>query len=273
MYPDGLIKINGNEYLTLYGVCIIIGVICCIMVLKFLGKKMNVNSKFIDNVETLAYLAIFMGLISGVVFQGFYNFLDGDGFSLSGGITFIGGLIGGVVTFVGVYLIFRKKFPGRISDILPIAPACIVVAHGFGRIGCFFAGCCGGIKTDSWLGIQFPGYSYKIYPTQLFEAIFLFILFAIFFILVWKKKFKYAFPIYLFSYGIWRFLIEFIRGDDRGAFVKGVTPSQFWSIVMVVLAVPLFFFLKYLYKERDKELLVLSQSEDNKAEAVEEAAN
>lgn len=270
MYPDGLIKINGEEYVTLYGLCIIVGIICCIFTLRFLGKKMNVNNKFIDSVETLAYFAIFIGLISATLFQGLYNFIDGKGFSLNGGLTFIGGLIGGVVSFIGAYLIFRKKFTGRISDILPIAPACIVVAHGFGRIGCFFAGCCGGIKTDSWLGIQFPGDSFKTYPTQLFEAIFLFILFVVFFILVWKKKFRYSFPVYLLSYGVWRFLIEFIRGDYRGALIKGISPSQLWSIVMVVLAVPLYFFLKYLYKCRDKELLEIKEKEqEENAETLE----
>jgi len=254
MYSDGLIKINGKSYVTLYGLCIAIGIVACIFVLRFLGKKLKLDKKFIDAVETTAYAAILIGFLSAAVFQGFYNWLDGEEFSLTGGITFLGGLIGGVVTFLVIYVIFRKKLTGRVTDILPIAPACITVAHAFGRLGCFFAGCCGGIRTDSWLGIQFPGYSYKVYPTQLFEAIFLFILTALLFILVYKKNFKYTFVIYLAGYGLWRFLLEFIRGDDRGEFIGNISPSQFWSLLMILLSVPVFFLIKYLTTKREKEL-------------------
>lgn len=261
MFPDGLIEINGKSYITLYGICIAIGIVACIVVLRFLGKKLNVDRKFIDAVETTAYAAILVGFLSAAVFQGFYNWRDGGKFTLTGGITFLGGLIGGVVTFLGIYFITRNKLTGRVTDILPIAPACITIAHAFGRLGCFFAGCCGGIQTDSWLGIKFPGDFYKVYPTQLFEAIFLFILFAVIFILVYKKNFKYTFVIYLASYGVWRFLLEYIRGDDRGQFIGNISPSQFWSLLMVVLAIPMFFLLKYLNKERAKELQLEREKE------------
>ncbi len=255
MYPDGLIEINGKSYITLYGVCIAIGIVLCIMTLRFLGKKTKVDHKFLDIVETIAYAAILIGFFVAAVFQGFYNWLDGGKFTLTGGITFLGGLIGGVGTFLIIYVIVRKKATGRITDILPIAPACILIAHALGRIGCFFAGCCGGIKTDSWLGIQFPGDLYKVYPTQLFEAIFLLVLFGIIFYLVYKKNFKYTFVIYLASYGVWRFLLEFIRGDDRGQFIGNISPSQFWSLLMVILSIPMFFLLKYLNNLRAKELI------------------
>ena len=184
-------------------------------------------------------------------FKVFINWIDGDGFSLTGGITFIGGLIGGVVTFIAIFFIVKNKLTGKFVEVLYVAPACILVAHGFGRIGCFFAGCCGGIRTDSWLGIKFPYYSYKIYPTQLFEAIFLLTLFAVLFVLIWKKKFKYSFTVYLGLYGIWRFLIEYIRGDDRGSFVGNISPSQFWALVMIALSVPLYFLVKYLTKQKE----------------------
>lgn len=256
MYPDTLI---GN-YVTLYGICIAVGVVCCIFVLRYLGKKCNVNKKFLDFVETLAYIVILIGFFTAALFQAVYNYIDNPsgGFHLfSGGITFIGGLIGGAGSFILIYNLRKKHLTGRIVDILPIAPVCITIAHAFGRVGCFFAGCCGGKvaePTDAlyFLAMKFPtttGYVLK-YPIQLFEAIFLFILFAVLFILVLKKGFKHGFSVYLLAYGIWRFFIEYARGDDRGSFIPGISPSQFWSIIMVLIAVPVYFLIEYLFKTR-----------------------
>ena len=70
--------------------------------------------------------------------------------------------------------------------------------------------------------------------------------------LILKKKFVYNFCIYLPVYGIWRFFIEYVRGDERGEFIPGLTPSQFWSIIMVLGTVPVYFLLKYLITNRHK---------------------
>ena len=142
MYPKRLIA---GEYVTLYGICIAIGVLLCIYCLRYFGKKTNVDRKFLDFVELLGYCAIALGFLSAWLFQTFYHFIEtGTWDWKQTGITFIGGLIGGVGTFLLVYFFMRKKLTGKIVDILPIAPICITVAHAFGRIGCFFAGCCGG---------------------------------------------------------------------------------------------------------------------------------
>lgn len=254
MYPNPLI---GN-YVTLYGICIAIGIVACILVLRWLGKVTNVNKKFLDFVETLGYIVILLGFLSAKIFQSVYDWIETGTFDfMHSGITFIGGLIGGAASFIIIYTLMRKKLTGKIVDILPIAPCCIVIAHAFGRIGCFFAGCCGGRAADPsdtfyFLAMRFPNQG-LVYPTQLFEAIFLFILFGILLLLVLKKNFKYGFSIYLFAYGVWRFLIEFLRDDDRGAFIPGLTPSQFWSIIMIIGAVPVYFLIRYLLKTRNND--------------------
>jgi phosphatidylglycerol:prolipoprotein diacylglycerol transferase len=78
------------------------------------------------------------------------------------------------VSFILIYQFWVKKFypNNSLLDLLPIAPPCITVAHGFGRIGCFLAGCCYGKVTDSIFGVTFPGMTHAVYPTQLFEALF-----------------------------------------------------------------------------------------------------
>lgn len=247
-------------YVNLYGISIAVGILICIFVLRFLGKKQKVDSKFLDFVETLGYAVILIGFFSAALFQAVYDYIEKGTFDLFGsGLTFIGGLIGGAGSFILIYYFMRKKLTGKIVDILPIAPACIAIAHAFGRLGCFFAGCCGGRLAQEgdlfyFLAVNFPSTAQQPglrYPTQLFECVFLLILFAVIFILVYKKSFKYGFVIYLASYGVWRFFIEILRGDDRGSFVPGLTPSQFWSIIMVVGAVPVYFLIKYLLRERN----------------------
>ena len=61
--------------------------------------------------------------------------------------------------------------------------------------------------------------------------------------------------VYLIGYGIWRFFIEFIRGDvvERGKFVPGLTPSQFWSILMVIGGVAFFFLYSYFDKKIEEK--------------------
>ena len=97
------------------------------------------------------------------------------------------------------------------------------------------------------------GWGYYV-PTQLYEALFLFLLFTVLTLLLYKKDFEYSLPVYLASYGIWRFIIEFARADDRGAFIGSLTPSQTLSLVLVALSVPAYFILKhFLAKKRAYE--------------------
>ena len=256
MYPDTLFTLFGKDVVTLYGICIAIGVLCCVLVL-FKFAKGRVEDSFIDFLFYNGIVAIGLGFIVACLFQAVYAYIENPeaGFDLfNSGMTFIGGLIGGVVSFLAGYFIFRPFLKNRLVDIISLLPCCIVIAHAFGRIGCFFAGCCYGKPTDSFLGVQFPYPMYKVHPTQLYEAAFLFALFAVMLILYIRKGFKHNLSLYLLTYGIFRFLIEFVRGDERGSFVAGISPSQFWSILMIVASVGVYFLLEFAYKLRAKEL-------------------
>ena len=184
--------------------------------------------------EILTVVSIMFGLVFANVFQNIYDLIqDSKNFHWSWNFTFYGGFIGGLVTFLLIYFIFvRRKYGPCLNEALHIAPTAITVGHAFGRIGCFMNGCCYGKHTDSWLGMQFTTTPDKVYPTNLYEAIFLFILSGLLFLLAMKKLGKWCFPIYMMSYGVWRFLIEYLRGDYRGSFIPGLTPSQFWSIIL-----------------------------------------
>ena len=266
MYPY---KIFNLFYL--YGLMIAIGLLAAFIVLFYWGKKKKIEEKFVDFIFYNGIASIIVGFGAAALFQATYNYIENPeaGFQLGGGITFMGGLVGGVVCFLGVYFIFRKRFKTKLVDTLSMFPCAILIGHAFGRIGCFFAGCCYGKETDCFLGVQFPGFSAPVHPTQLYEAAFLFLMFGICFYLLMKKDFKHNLSLYLVSYGTFRFLIEYVRADHRGEFVAGISPSQFWGIIMVVAGVALYFALWYLEKRKKGKQTVETNETNETVEMVE----
>ncbi len=239
-----------------YGVMIAVGVMLAITVLFLYGPKINLDSKFLDFLFYNTVASVMVGMGSANLFQSVYNYIENPeaGFRFGSGMTFIGGLIGGALCFLCVYFILRKRLTRRLVDMLSLAPCAITIAHGCGRIGCFFAGCCYGKPTDSFLGVKFPRLAVKVHPTQLYEAFFLFALCAVLSFLLLKKKFRHNLSLYLIAYGIFRFFLEFLRNDHRGELVAGLSPSQFWSVLMVVLGIVLIPTLNHFYRLRDAEL-------------------
>ena len=227
-----------------YSLMLFLGVIACFTLFWFYSKKYNINKTFTYDIFILACISIAIGIVFAVLFQLLFDAIKG---AIRGtAMTFYGGLIGGVIAFIVGYNLFIKKEhkdANFMLDIMPIAPACITMAHAFGRVGCFFAGCCYGIETTSPLGVTFPYMSHAVYPTQLFEAIFLFVLSTILYVIAIKKRSIYCFSIYLFFYGIFRFCLEFLRGDNRGAHLISLSPSQWFSIVAITISIVLFILL------------------------------
>ena len=257
----------------MYGFMVAVGVAAALFVLYFFGSRKKVSENFLDFVFYNTLAAVLGGFGSAALFQALYDYIENPsaGFSFGGGITFIGGLIGGVIVFLVIYFILRPKLDGRLIQMISIIPCAITIGHAFGRVGCFFAGCCYGNPTDSFLGVVFPAYGcpdYPVHPTQLYEAAFLFILFGICAYLVMKKNFRYNMCVYLAAYGVFRFCLEFVRGDHRGKFLFGITPSQFWSIVMVLSSVGVYFLLKSAFAKADSESVTVADENTKEEDEV-----
>lgn len=247
MLPDPLFL---NVHM--YGVMIAVGLMCAFLVLYFYGKRRQMDEGFLDFLFYDGVGSILLGFGSAALFQAVYNYIENPskGFRFDGSLTFLGGLIGGATCFLVVYAISRRwRKSGSLSEIFALLPCCIAVAHAFGRVGCFFAGCCYGKPWDGIFAVKFPNLSCTVHPTQLYEATFLFLLFAVISWLFLKKGFVHNMSVYLISYGVWRFCLEFLRDDHRGELVEGITPSQFWSLLMVVLGVALIFVMRYAAKK------------------------
>lgn len=252
MYPN----LFGIEGLTMSLLVAIGFALASVLIFIYLKKKSEVKVDYIALLIVILVTAI-SGLIFAVCFENIYeaikNAVEGKEQSWTWSATWYGGLLGGVLAFLLMYyLYYRHKNDDVLDEILRITPAAICLGHGIGRLGCFFNGCCYGIETDAWYGVLFPGHTHKVIPTQLFEMAFLLILATILIVVAFKKKWNYSIIVYLYSYAIFRFLIEFIRGDERGE-LPGLSPSQYWCIVLVIIATALIFVLKkVLFKKENK---------------------
>lgn len=230
-----------------YTVMMLLGIIAALALFEvYFRKILKEPGSKVFYLEMGLILSIAIGILGAYLTQNLYDFIqDPSNYRWSWSLTFYGGLIFGVGTFVLLYFLWiRKHYPGSLEKIFWIFPSSVTLAHGFGRIGCFLAGCCYGLPTEEWYGIQFTTTSTKVIPTNLFEAIFLFVLCGVLLFLAIKFRSPYGISVYVIAYGIWRFLIEYARGDYRGSFIPGLTPSQFWSILLVLGGV-VYFLIRY----------------------------
>lgn len=158
---------------------------------------------------------------------------------LSGGMVFYGGLLGGLLAAAWAARYFHIDLPNHFDIFVPAIP----LFAGFGRMGCLMEGCCYGKETDSVFHVVFQQSLFApnnvpLIPTQLYEAIFDFVLFVV---LVYlgrdQERASHLLNVYLFSYASFRFLIEFFRGD----LIRGVwflSTSQWISVsILAFLAV------------------------------------
>ena len=237
-----------------YSIMMVIGVICLAFVYFYRLRKFGTDEKTIDRLTIITMLCGIFVYLGASFFDTLWHCIEihletGEPFKLDfneGGITFAGGIITGIIMFFVIFPLGMKYDKNRSINYMDQVVIGILIAHCFGRIGCFLAGCCYGKETDFFLGIYYSEAGCVVHPTQLYEAAFLLIAFFVFFFFL-KKHHTES---YLISYGIFRILIELLRGDDRGASPFGfLTPSQFMSLVMITGGIIVFFLRKRVLKK------------------------
>ena len=233
--------------LDLYTIALCLGIVVCFLTFSALADRRRIPVR----VQKLAIISGIFGIALGygaaVLTQALYNIKSLGRFEItnSTGATFYGGLLGGAAVFLTIYFIVGRFYVKENAhakcffDLATCITPAIAVAHGFGRIGCLCAGCCHGKVTDAWYGIFMlgdAGYAHYV-PVQLFEAVFLLALFAFLAVRAYRG-YGYGLPLYMSVYGVWRFFIEYIRGDYRGSsLIDFLTPSQLIAAVLVLVGV------------------------------------
>ena len=113
---------------------------------------------------------------------------------------------------------------------------------GIGRIGCYLAGCCGGIPRLLENGRIF------ILPVQLIESGFDFLIFAVILLLERKHIFdNFRLPVYFMLYAPVRFILEFYRKTEKNIF--GFSFAQIYSVVIFAVGAA---FLLYQIRKTKK---------------------
>lgn len=247
MYPNEILLGMG-----MYELLIALGFFCALLYFRIFADRFRFSAKLQNLVILCALASLIGGYGFAVLFQAVYNGLETGVYEVANntGATFYGGLIGGTGIFIAIYFLagrfVLKQGEARENFALlsEIAAGSIAVAHGMGRLGCLFAGCCHGAKTDAWYGIYHHYLKTKVIPVQLYEAVFLFAICAF---LTWRliKGRRSNLAVYLTTYAIWRFLAEYLRADDRGASVVAfLSPSQFTAVVLFLVGVLLLILAK-----------------------------
>lgn len=232
-----------------YALCIVLGTFIAAYYTKR-AAKLECNITISNN---FVYLLFIAGYIGGKVFL----YLENPIFyisnpheilnTFSSGFVFYGSFI--FIILTAIWYFKKNKLPILpILDIVAIATALIQI---IGRLGCFFAGCCYGLPTDSSLGIVFPSsFDKTVHPTQLYES---FMMCLIFLFLLYYKKHKQfngqLFLFYLGFYAIGRFILENFRGDNRGQILGGLL-SHSQSIALVLLTLSI-----VIYSKLNKQLI------------------
>lgn len=181
-----------------------------------------------------------------------------------GGLAFYGGLL--LCIPVGIWYIIRNKTRLNLWTMADLAGFGISLGLVFGRIGCWFAGCCFGETTHQAWGVVFPKGSpawdrhlereliarvaeapLPVIPTQLVHVL---TNASIFFFCYWmfKKWRKFegsVFWTFMLLYGISRFIIEWFRDDHRGVWIgETLSTSQLLGIPVIVGAVVMLYLLR-----------------------------
>jgi len=223
--------------ISFYGVFYITSAIFSFIYIFLYTKQKNLNFNFYID---LGLLTLIFGLLGSRLFGYFwFTIISKENLAINSFIKSTGFFYGGFIFSFLFLLIFCYFKNLNFLNILDIFSPAICLAQSIGRIGCYYAGCCFGKASN----FHIFGFYIRRYPTQLMESIFCFFLF--FYLYRKTKKIKYNGQIffnYIFLYSIFRFFIEFLRGDFRGIFIFGLSISQIISVL--ILAVSIINFLK-----------------------------
>jgi len=170
----------------------------------------------------------------------------------NGGMAYYGGFIG--ASLGAWWLLKRDNFPfWKAAD---MAGFTVPLGLGFGRMGCFLAGCCFGVPSTGTLGMAFPPHSpatesqfragaigalgkwsHPVLATQLLESAASLAIAAVCLYGVHPRK-RYDGQVFVWFLGLYaaaRFVVEFYRADERGG-LFGLSTSQLIGIALVALA-------------------------------------
>lgn len=220
-----------HTYVLSYSGFAAMGILAVFVAALLLCRRCEVDWTRLLPFMMVSFLPLYAGAkLFGVLSLALYRLQYGIPFSdtlfENAGIVYYGGLLAYLLT---TRLLVRRFLPARKGRALDIVGATVPLFHGFARIGCYVGDCCYGVACASRICQTYFG---GRVPVQLIEALFNFLLFAALTVLILRapKLRGRITSLYLLCYAVFRFVIEFFRGDAvRG----GIGPVSFSQIVSV----------------------------------------
>ena len=168
--------------------------------------------------EWVAFVLAIAHMLSAVLLTKILAFLEGA----PGGMSLYGGHFGLPILFCTVAWLSKRN----IADACDVFTIPSIVTVTCARINCVFSGCC--------LGTIIPGTDGMRWPTRELELVLYVVLYILLRNKIGKTKYKgKLYPIYMISYGTFRFIIEWFRETDN--MVGFAHLSHIWSIVAIVV--------------------------------------
>lgn len=248
----------GDFAIHSYGLMIAIGFISCLYLAEKRCPKYGLDP---DKIYSLGIWAIVGGMLGAKIL---YYIVELPAIiadpslllDVTNGFVVYGGILGGILAG----FLFAKVKKVSFLKYFDITMPSVALAQGFGRIGCFLAGCCYGRETDSVFGVVFHDTpmaptGVKLIPTQLISSAGDFLMCFLLCMAGRKtKKDGQVAGLYLLIYSVGRFLIEFLRNDPRGE-VGVLSTSQFISLFIFLAGVMVLLIVQK--KVPDKEVLAV----------------
>ncbi|HUK81613.1 MAG TPA: prolipoprotein diacylglyceryl transferase [Verrucomicrobiae bacterium] len=239
MHPI-LFRLGSFEVHT-YGVLVATGFLLGILTAAARAKREGIAPALVSD---LGVWLIIAGMAGGKLFHiifFWHDFIQGwrdSGVaSLREGFVFYGGFICAALAAV-IYTRVKHLPLAKIAD--AGAPS-VALGHFFGRLGCFFEGCCYGKPCPLPWAVKFPPphllAGVPLHPTELYEAAGNLVIFAG---LAAFYRHKHAdgqvWWLYVLSYGVLRFIVEFYRGDYDVHYFGTFTIAHFLAAGMIAAA-------------------------------------
>ena len=236
-----VLPLYGPLSVHLYGICVAAGIVLTL----FLAHR---SSFVADRIPTHLLLPLVNAVILAGIIGGRLLFVCtewdemhswGDVVAVwDGGFSVLGSIIAGLVTI----FFFVRHHRLSLLATLDVAGLYGPLVQAFGRIGCFFAGCCHGTPTNAWWAVTYTSPLVNpdcvpLHPTQLYNSTLLFALFLIQLHLV--RRAPPAGLIGAFGFGglgFTRFITDFWRADHV-PWLLGLSVSQLLSLILLGFAV------------------------------------